>query len=96
MNYAGSSQASNRSSAIGWTDTLSPTLVNEFRFGYMRYHVFDVPQGYGTQPPRRLASRPNFDNTYTSGLPYFDVAGVNGLQPISSATRSASTNATAL
>jgi hypothetical protein len=80
VNYAGSSVASNRSLAIGWTDTLSPTLVNEFRFGYMRYHVFDVPQGYGTQPAT-AAGIPglNLDNTYTSGLPYFNISGVNGL-----------------
>ncbi len=83
VNYAGSSQASNRSLAIGWTQTLSPTLVNEVRFGYMRYHVFDVPQGYGTQPAN-AAGIPglNLDNTYTSGLPYFDINGVNGLDPM--------------
>jgi len=80
VNYAGSSQATNRSLAIGWTSTLSPTLVNEFRFGFMRYHVFDVPQGYGTTPATQ-AGIPglNLDNTYTSGMPYFNVNGVNGL-----------------
>jgi hypothetical protein len=83
VNYAGSSVASNRSIAIGWTDTLSPTVVNEFRFGFMRYHVFDVPQGYGTTPAT-AAGIPglNLDNTYTSGLPYFNVSGVNGLDPM--------------
>jgi hypothetical protein len=72
--YAGSSQALNQSLAIGWTYTASPTLVNEVRFGYMRYHVFDVPQGYGTQPAA-AAGIPglNLDNTYTSGLPYFNI-----------------------
>jgi len=70
--YAGSSQALNQSIAIGWTDTYSPTVVNEVRFGYMRYHVFDVPNGYGTQPAT-AAGIPglNLDNTYTSGLPAF-------------------------
>jgi hypothetical protein len=79
VNYAGSSVAGNKSLAFGWTDTLSPTVVNEFRFGYMRYHVFDVPQGYGTQPAT-AAGIPgmNFDNTYTSGMPYFNISGVNG------------------
>ena len=72
--YAGSSQALNQSLALGWTYTASPTLVNEVRFGYMRYHVFDVPQGYGTQPAA-AAGIPglNLDNTYTSGLPYFNI-----------------------
>ena len=79
-NYAGSSSALNQSLAAGWTYTISPTLVNEFRLGYMRYHVFDVPNGYGTQPALQ-AGIPglNLDKTYTSGMPYFDVqdSGVN-------------------
>jgi len=79
-NYAGSSQALNQSVAAGWTYTISPTLINEFRLGYMRYHVFDVPNGYGTQPAAQ-AGIPglNLDTTYTSGMPYFDIqdAGVN-------------------
>ena len=71
-NYAGSSEALNQSLSIGHTYTASATLVNEFRFGYMRYHVFDVPNGYGTQPAT-AAGIPglNLDNTYTSGLPAF-------------------------
>jgi hypothetical protein len=70
--YAGSSQALNQSLAFGWTNTLSPTLVNEFRFGWEKYHIFDVPNGYGTQPAT-AAGIPglNLDNTYTSGLPAF-------------------------
>jgi len=72
--YAGSSQALNQSISLGWTYTASPTLVNEVRFGYMRYHVFDIPQGYGTQPAT-AAGIPglNLDSTYTSGLPYFNI-----------------------
>ncbi len=49
-NYAGNSQSKDQSLAIGWTYTASPTLINEFRFGWMRYHVFDVPNGFGTTP----------------------------------------------
>jgi len=73
-NYAGDSNARNQSLAIGWTYTVSPTLINEFRFGWMRYHVFDVPNGYGTDPATQ-AGIPglNLDKTYTSGMPYFDV-----------------------
>jgi hypothetical protein len=72
--YAGSAQSQDQSIAIGETYTVSPTLVNEFRFGYERYHVFDVPNGYGTQPAT-AAGIPglNYDNTYTSGLPAFYV-----------------------
>ncbi|MBZ5593122.1 MAG: TonB-dependent receptor [Acidobacteriia bacterium] len=77
-NYAGNSVASNQSIAIGWTRTISPTLINEFRFGWMRYHVFDVPNGYGTQPAAD-AGIPglNLDKTYTSGMPFFDVSAPN-------------------
>ncbi len=78
VNYAGNSQALNQSLAIGWTDTISPTLINEFRFGWMKYHVFDVPNGYGTQPAT-AAGIPglNLDNTYTSGMPYFNITSPN-------------------
>lgn len=71
-NYAGDSQALNQSIAFGWTHTVSPTLINEFRFGYMRYHVNDVPNGYGSDPAS-AAGIPgeNLDKTYTSGLPAF-------------------------
>ncbi len=74
-NYAGNSEALNQSISIGWTYTATPTLVNEFRFGYMRYHVFDVPNGFGSQPAT-AAGIPglNLDNTYTSGLPAFYIA----------------------
>ncbi len=77
-NYAGNSQARNQSLAIGWTTTISPTLINELRFGFMRYHVFDVPNGYGTSPATQ-AGIPglNLDSTYTSGMPYFNVTSPN-------------------
>jgi hypothetical protein len=78
-NYAGDSQALNQSLAVGWTNTISPTLVNEFRLGYMRYHVFDVPNGYGTDPATQ-ANIPglNLDKTYTSGMPAFFINNPNG------------------
>jgi hypothetical protein len=77
-NYAGSSQASNQSVAIGWTNIINATMVNEFRFGFMRYHVFDVPNGFGTQPAT-AAGIPglNLDSTYTSGLPAFTINSPN-------------------
>jgi hypothetical protein len=78
-NYAGDSQALNQSLAVGWTSTISPTLVNEFRLGYMRYHVFDVPNGYGTDPATE-AGIPglNLDKTYTSGMPAFYINNPTG------------------
>jgi len=74
VNYAGSSVSRDDSIAIGWTYTISPTTINEFRFGFFRYHVFDVPNGFGTDPAT-AAGIPglNLDKTFTSGLPYFNV-----------------------
>ncbi len=81
-NYAGSSQALNQSGAAGWTYTASPTLINEFRFGYLRYHVTDVPNGVGTSPAT-AAGIPNLntDNFYTSGLPAFNIDNPGGTNP---------------
>lgn len=78
VNYAGDSQAKNQSLALGWTFTANPTLINEFRFGWMKYHIFDVPNGYGTDPATQ-AGIPglNLDKTYTSGMPYFNIATPN-------------------
>ncbi len=78
-NYAGSSYARNQSAAAGWTHTASATLINEFRFGYMRYFVNDVPNGYGSAPAT-AAGIPglNLDSTYTSALPYFEIDDPNG------------------
>ncbi len=77
-NYAGSSEALNQSLALGWTYTINPTLINEFRFGWMKYHVFDVPNGYGTSPALD-AGIPglNLDKTYTSGMPFFNISSPN-------------------
>ena len=79
VNYSGSSQALNQNLAAGWTDTLSPTLINEVRVGYVRYHVNDVPNGYGTEPAT-AAGIPglNLDNTFTSGLPAFNINNPTG------------------
>jgi Carboxypeptidase regulatory-like domain len=84
--FGGHSQALNQSIAGGWTHTANPTLINEFRFGYMRYHVTVTPGGVGTSPAT-AAGIPglNLDNYFTSGMPNFSIfepgdgdQGVNG------------------
>src|SRR6185312_14233655 len=71
-NYAGSSSTLNQSIAAGWTYTANATLINEFRFGFLHYHITDVPNGVGSSPATQ-AGIPglNVDNFYTSGLPAF-------------------------
>jgi hypothetical protein len=78
-NFAGNSNVLNQSLAAGWTHTYSPSVINEFRFGYMRYHVNTSPNGYGTQPVANLIPGLNLDNTYTSGLPAFNIKNTNDL-----------------
>ncbi|MGI8960087.1 MAG: TonB-dependent receptor domain-containing protein [Bryobacteraceae bacterium] len=72
FNYAGSSSTLNQSVSAGWTHTASATLINEFRFGFLHYHITDVPNGFGTSPATQ-AGIPNLnrDNNFTSGLPAF-------------------------
>ncbi|MBV8833550.1 MAG: TonB-dependent receptor, partial [Acidobacteriaceae bacterium] len=71
--FSGTSNARNQNIAIGTTHTFSPTIVNEFRFGYVRYKVQVTPGGLGTSPAT-AAGIPglNLDPFYTSGLPFFN------------------------
>ena len=81
-NYAGNSQALNQSGAAGWTYTKSPTTINEFRFGYERYHVTTQPNGYG-QSPATAAGIPGLNtNITTSGLPAFNIENPNGSEQL--------------
>jgi outer membrane receptor protein involved in Fe transport len=72
--FAGTSKVRNQSLATGFDYTFSPTLLTDFRFGYMRYHVDVAPGGLGTTPATD-AGIPglNIDKTYTTGMPYFHV-----------------------
>ncbi|HUJ20261.1 MAG TPA: TonB-dependent receptor [Bryobacteraceae bacterium] len=78
VNYGGSSSSRDYSLAVGWTNTHSATLINELRFGWFKYFVFDVPNGYGTSPATDAGiPNLNLDKTYTSGMPYFNVSTPN-------------------
>jgi Carboxypeptidase regulatory-like domain/TonB dependent receptor len=83
-NFAGNSNVRNQSVAFGYTHTFSPTVINEFRFGYMRYNVQVTQNGVGTHPAAD-AGIPNLnvDDFYTSGLPYFQFNNTNN-NPITS------------
>jgi hypothetical protein len=83
-NYAGSSQALNQSASAGWTYTKSATTINEFRWGYVRYRVNDVPNGFGSTPAT-AAGIPGLNTSQiTSGLPSFDIQQqpYNGSGPV--------------
>src|SRR6266481_7819505 len=50
--FAGNSSVRNQSIAAGFDYTLSPTLLTDVRFGYMRYRVNVSPGGFGTTPAK--------------------------------------------
>ena len=72
--FSGTSNVRNQSLATGFDYTFGPTLLTDFRFGYMRYHVQVAPGGLGSTPAAD-AGIPglNIDKTYTTGMPYFHV-----------------------
>lgn len=76
--FSGASEARNQSVAIGYTRTITPTLVNDFRFGYMRYRVNVLPGDIGTATATE-AGIPglNLDDFFTSGIPFFQIGNDN-------------------
>ncbi len=78
-NFAGISDVLDQSLALGYTRTFSPTLVGDFRFGYLRVSQQVLPPDFGTQPAV-AAGIPglNLDKTFTSGLPGFFFEGDAG------------------
>jgi hypothetical protein len=74
--YAGASDSRNHSVAAGFDYNMRPTLLTDFRFGYMRYHVFGQPNGIGTAPAKD-AGIPglNVDENFNSGMPAFFING---------------------
>lgn len=73
VTFAGNSFARNQSISIGTTHSFNPSLINEFRFGYMKYYVQTTPNGVGTTPARDagIQGLNQDDLFYTSGLPQF-------------------------
>ncbi len=75
--FAGISNVRNDSVAGGFNYTFSPTLLTDFRFGYLRYHVQVSPGGLGTTPAKD-AGIPGLNNdTTTSGMPAFEISVPN-------------------
>jgi len=70
VNFAGISDVLDQSVAIGYTRTFNPTLIGDFRFGYLRVAQNVLPPDVGTSPAT-AAGIPglNLDNFFTSGLP---------------------------
>src|SRR5947207_1126697 len=79
FNFAGASLARNQSFALGYTYTISPTLVADFRFGAYRYRVRVQPNSVGTTPAAD-AGLPglNTGTPETSGMPAFYINSDGG------------------
>ncbi len=77
--FAGTSKVKNQSLATGFDYTFSPSLLTDFRFGYMRYDVATAPGAVGSTPAKD-AGIPglNVDTLYTTGMPYFHIVGAGG------------------
>lgn len=74
-NFAGISNTRNQSLASGFDYTFGTTLLTDFRFGYMRYHVQTAPGGADTTPAAD-AGIPGLNipgNAYTVGMPAFRI-----------------------
>jgi outer membrane receptor protein involved in Fe transport len=81
FSLGGVSDVRNQSIAAGFDYLVSQQWLTDFRFGFLRYRVFVNPFDFGTQPAA-AAGIPglNFDNGFTSGLPYLDIQGKGGFR----------------
>ncbi len=76
VSLGGVSQVRNHSVALGTDITLNSTTVLDVRFGFFKYGVDVLPNDYGTTPAT-AAGIPglNLDDTFSSGLPFFELNG---------------------
>ncbi len=78
-NFAGVSDTTNQSLALGVTKNINPTLIMEARFGTYRYKVRVQPGGVGTTPATDSGIPGlNLGTTETSGMPAFSINGNGG------------------
>jgi outer membrane receptor protein involved in Fe transport len=74
VSLGGVSKVRNHSVAAGADYTINPTTILDVRFGFFKYGVDVLPNDYGTTPATQ-AGIPglNLDNTFSSGLPFFEL-----------------------
>ncbi|HLK21525.1 MAG TPA: TonB-dependent receptor [Bryobacteraceae bacterium] len=80
LGFAGISHARNQSLALGYTYSITPTLVADFRFGFYRYRPHNTPNGAGTTPAldAGLLGLNRAGDATTTGMPAFYVNGDGG------------------
>jgi len=76
--FPGQSLTRNQSLAAGVSYTLSPRMLLDFRFGFLRYHVNVLPNGIGTTPAKDAGiPNINLNDFFTSYMPEIRVPGQN-------------------
>ena len=80
IGFSGTSNVLNQNITGGFNDVLSPTLMTDFRFGYVRYRVNVRATDYGKNEGESVGiPGVNFpDRVDTSGLPEFNINGNGG------------------
>ncbi len=79
---AGNSKSRDQSVATGFDYALSPTLLTDFRFGYLRYNVAANKFDVGTAPATAFGIPGlNTGSVATSGLPGFFLQDPNNITP---------------
>jgi hypothetical protein len=76
FSFAGVSHARNQSLALGYTYSITPTLIADFRFGFYRYRPRNIPNGFGQNPALDAGILGlNTGAPDASGMPAFYVNG---------------------
>lgn len=77
--FAGQSKSRDQSIAAGFDYAFRPSVLTDFRFGYVRYHVGVVPNGVGTTPASDVGIPGlNTGTDFTSGQPSYFVGSSGG------------------
>src|SRR5712691_1612937 len=77
--FAGASKSRDQSIAGGFDYAFRPSVLTDFRFGYVRYHVNVVPNGVGTTPAQDVGIPGlNTGTDFTSGQPSYFVGKSGG------------------
>jgi hypothetical protein len=84
---AGNANTSNHSIAAGFTYTLSPTLLTDFRFGFFRYHVNSNKFDQSATPATSLGIPGLNTGGNTGGLPGFFIDGQTNIGEALNITR---------
>ena len=79
--FAGVARTRNQGVSSGFTYTLGPKLLTDFRFGYFRYRLNLNAQDYGQTPPLDIPgiSAAATGDPFATGLPDFEIPRQTGL-----------------